>query len=62
MVNVITLSECSCGIQKYARRFPERHRPGTHQLLLINLVQRRNRQDRTGLKILENNKNIIYLR
>jgi hypothetical protein len=34
MANVITLSECSCGIQKYAERFPERHHPGIHQLLI----------------------------
>jgi hypothetical protein len=32
---------------RYAQRFPERHHPWPRQLLLINLVQRRNRQDRT---------------
>jgi hypothetical protein len=33
--------------REYAERFPERHHLGPRQLLFINLVQRRNRQDRT---------------
>jgi hypothetical protein len=33
--------------REYVERFPERHHPGPRQLLFINLVQRRNRQDRT---------------
>jgi hypothetical protein len=40
--------------ESIAKRFPERHHSGGG--LVINLVQRRNGQ--TGLKILENNKNI----
>jgi hypothetical protein len=39
---------------KYAERFPERHHPGPRQLLILYSGQ----IDRTGLKILENNKNI----
>jgi hypothetical protein len=42
------LSECSCGVQlsrEYAERFSERHHPEPHQF--INLVQWRNRQERT---------------
>jgi hypothetical protein len=33
--------------REYAERFPEKHHPGPPQLLIFNLVQRRNRQDRT---------------
>jgi hypothetical protein len=40
--------------REYAKRFPERHRPRPHQLLILY----RGEIDRTGLKILENNKNI----
>jgi hypothetical protein len=46
MGNVITLSECSCGVQRVRKRFPERPHYGLRQLP-INLVLRRNRQDRT---------------
>jgi hypothetical protein len=41
--------------REYAERFPERHHPGPRQLLLIKYS---GEIDRTGLKILENNKNI----
>jgi hypothetical protein len=37
--------------REYAEQFPERHHPGPRQLLSGEI-------DRTGLKILENNKNI----
>jgi hypothetical protein len=33
--------------REYAERFPATHHPRPRQLLFINLVQRRNRQDRT---------------
>jgi hypothetical protein len=33
--------------REYAERFPERHHPGSRQLLFINVGQQRNRQDRT---------------
>jgi hypothetical protein len=46
MGNVITLSECSCGVQRVRKRFPERPHYGLRQLP-INLVLRRNRQDQT---------------
>jgi hypothetical protein len=42
--------------ESIAKRFPERHHSEGGGGLVINLVQRRNGQDRT--KILENNKNI----
>jgi hypothetical protein len=41
----ITLSECSCGVQK-VRRAISRKTP-SWATSVINLVQRRNRQDRT---------------
>jgi hypothetical protein len=40
--------------REYAERFPERHDPGPRQLLIYYSGD----IDRTGLKILENNKNI----
>jgi hypothetical protein len=40
--------------REYAERFPERHHPGPRQLL----IKYSGEIDRTGLKILENNKNI----
>jgi hypothetical protein len=40
--------------REYAKRFPERHRPGPRQLLILY----RGEIDRTGLKISENNKNV----
>jgi hypothetical protein len=44
--------------REYAERFPERHHHGPRQLP-INLVGTYSGEiDRTGLKILENNKNI----
>jgi hypothetical protein len=57
MGNVITLSECICSVQRVLQsdfRKDTILRGGGG--LVINLVQRRNGQDRT--KILENNKNI----
>jgi hypothetical protein len=39
--------------REYAKRFPERYHPGPRQLLIYS-----GEIDRTGLKILENNKNI----
>jgi hypothetical protein len=54
MGNVITLSECSCGVQR-VRRAISRKTP-SWATSVINLVQRS--YDRTELKILENNKNI----
>jgi hypothetical protein len=54
MGNVITLSKCSCDIQKVRRAISERHHPGQRQLL----IQYSGEIDRTGLKILENNKNM----
>jgi hypothetical protein len=40
--------------REYAKRFPERHRPGPRQLLILYSRE----IDRTGLKVLENNKNV----
>jgi hypothetical protein len=40
--------------REYAERFPERHHPGPRQLL----IKYSGEIDRTGLKLLENNKNI----
>jgi hypothetical protein len=40
--------------REYAERFPERRHPGPRQLLIYYSGE----IDRTGLKILENNKNI----
>jgi hypothetical protein len=40
--------------REYAQRFPERHHPGPRQLLISCSGE----IGRTGLKILENNKNI----
>jgi hypothetical protein len=40
--------------REYAERFPERHHPGARQLL----IKYSGEIDRTGLQILENNKNI----
>jgi hypothetical protein len=54
MGNVITLSECNCGVQR--ERSAISRKTSSWATSVINLVQRRN--DRTGLKILENNKNI----
>jgi hypothetical protein len=54
MGNVITLSECNCGVQRVPRAISRKTLFWATSV--INLVQRRNRQDR--LKILENNKNI----
>jgi hypothetical protein len=46
-----------------AERFPERHYPGPRQLLLINLVQRRNREiDRTQNFRKQQKYTINYLR
>jgi hypothetical protein len=45
MRNVITLSECNCGVQR-VRRAISRKTP-SWATLIINLVQWRNRQDRT---------------
>jgi hypothetical protein len=53
MGNVITLSECSCGVQRVRRAISRKK--SSWATSVINLVQRRNR---TGLKILENHKNI----
>jgi hypothetical protein len=44
MLSVITNATAASG--EYSERFPERHHPGPREI------------DRTGLKILENNKNI----
>jgi hypothetical protein len=54
MGNVITLSECSCGVQRVRRAISKK--TPSWATSVINLVQRK--IDRTGLKILENNKNI----
>jgi hypothetical protein len=54
VISVITLSKCSCGVQR-VRRAISRKTP-SWATSVINLVQRE--IDRTGLKILENNKNI----
>jgi hypothetical protein len=40
--------------REYGKRFPERHHPGPRQLLISYSGE----IDRTGLKILENEKNI----
>jgi hypothetical protein len=40
--------------REYAERFPEKYHPGPRQLLIQYSLE----IDRTGLKILENNKNI----
>jgi hypothetical protein len=54
MGNVITLSECSCGVQR-VRRAISRKTPSWATSVLIEYS---GEIDRTGLKILENNKNI----
>jgi hypothetical protein len=47
MGNVITLSECSCGVQRVRRAISKKTPSWTTSV--INLVQRRNRQDRTQI-------------
>jgi hypothetical protein len=51
------LSRCQnagAASREYAERFPERHHPGPRQLL----IEYSGEIDRTGLKILKNNKKI----
>jgi hypothetical protein len=47
--------------REYAERFPERHDPGPRQLL-IYIVQRRNKQDRTQNFRKQKKYTINYLR
>jgi hypothetical protein len=54
MDNVITLSECSCGVQRVRRAISRKISSWATSVL----IEYSGEIDRTGLKILENNKNI----
>jgi hypothetical protein len=54
MDNVITLSECSCGVQRVRRAISRKTLSWTTSVL----IEYSGEIDRTGLKILGNNKNI----